>query len=217
MLMMKKKTLLFVLLGFSSLFLQTACTKKATSVSGISGLARQEVASGEERGIAPQKESPSREEGIAFVPNPSLEIGADSIQEEPIGSEASVEKKEAFSGPSTSDISAALSDIYFDYDKSSLKSDSKSALKENARYLMLHPSVRVQIEGHTDERGSNAYNLALGARRARSVQRFLEALGVSAQRMSNISYGEENPACAKSKKSCWNVNRRVHFQPQAKK
>ncbi|MFQ5543360.1 MAG: OmpA family protein [Nitrospiria bacterium] len=106
-----------------------------------------------------------------------------------------------------------LSDIYFEYNQDVLDPASKEALQKNAQHLMLHPNIKVQIEGHTDERGGREYNLALGARRAKKVERFLEALGIHPARMSIISFGEEKPFCReKEEENCWQQNRRTHFK-----
>src|SRR3954465_15898839 len=106
-----------------------------------------------------------------------------------------------------------LNTIYFDYDKAALSSDSKSKLSQNAEWIKGHPNVTVQIEGHTDERGSVEYNLALGERRAKSVQAYLRNLGVDNKRMSIMSYGEEKPIAQGSDESAWSKNRRANFVP----
>jgi peptidoglycan-associated lipoprotein len=106
-----------------------------------------------------------------------------------------------------------LSTIYFEYDKAALSSDSKSKLSANADWIKAHPSVTVQIEGHTDERGSVEYNLALGERRAKSVQSYLRNLGIDSKRLSIMSYGEEKPKAQGSDEYAWGQNRRANFVP----
>lgn len=83
--------------------------------------------------------------------------------------------------------------IYFDFDKSTIKSEFVKLLEDHAAFLRNHPSVHVLIEGNTDERGTPEYNIALGERRAKAVAQYLESLGVSADQISTISYGEEKP------------------------
>jgi len=78
-------------------------------------------------------------------------------------------------------------------------------------WLKANPQVRVEIEGHCDERGTNEYNLALGIKRANSVKRYLVDLGISAGRLSAVSYGEELPLCKEQNEICWAKNRRAHF------
>lgn len=104
-----------------------------------------------------------------------------------------------------------LGDIQFGYDASDLNEQAMATLRSNADYLQDHSGVRVEIEGHCDERGTIEYNLALGAKRARSARDYLVALGVSADRLTTISYGEELPLCNDHSEGCWQENRRVHF------
>jgi peptidoglycan-associated lipoprotein len=106
---------------------------------------------------------------------------------------------------------AELKDIHFEFDQYDLDERSKTVLRENADFLQHHPEVRIEIQGHCDERGTNNYNLALGQRRANSTKRFLASLGVPDSRMHVISYGEEKPFCAESNENCWWRNRRAHF------
>lgn len=104
-----------------------------------------------------------------------------------------------------------LKDIHFQFDKYDLDASSKSVLKQNADFLKQHPSVKVEIQGHCDERGTNNYNLALGQRRAASTKRYLASLGIPENRLHVISYGEEKPFCGESNDGCWWRNRRAHF------
>ena len=104
-----------------------------------------------------------------------------------------------------------LADVSFDYDMSLIRDDQRAMLQKNADYLRRWTSVRVTIEGHADARGTNEYNMALGAARAKAVERALVALGVSSTRLDTISYGEEVPLDQGSDESAWAKNRRVHF------
>lgn len=107
--------------------------------------------------------------------------------------------------------SSPLKEIYFDFDRYDLRADARDTLKANAAWLKANPAGQVQIEGHADERGTNEYNLALGARRAQSVKDYLVTLGTAANRLSTISYGEEIPACREQTEGCWQRNRRARF------
>ena len=89
--------------------------------------------------------------------------------------------------------SSLLKDIYFDYDKYDIRPGDAAILKENAALLKKYPTVKIQVEGHCDERGTNEYNLALGERRANSTKNYLVSLGIPSDRISTISYGEEKP------------------------
>ena len=107
--------------------------------------------------------------------------------------------------------SSPLKDIHFEFDRYELRADARDALDANAKWLKEHPSVRVEIEGHCDERGSNEYNMGLGAKRAKTARDYLVSLGISAQRLSTVSYGEEIPACTEHAEPCWEKNRRDRF------
>ncbi|MEK6562491.1 MAG: peptidoglycan-associated lipoprotein Pal [Candidatus Binatota bacterium] len=104
-----------------------------------------------------------------------------------------------------------LKDIYFNYDKYDLKTEARETLKANANWLKTNASARVEIEGHADERGTNEYNLALGAKRAQAARDYLATLGISKERLSTISYGEELPVCKEQNEECWQKNRRGRF------
>ncbi|MFO7643791.1 MAG: peptidoglycan-associated lipoprotein Pal [Desulfosarcina sp.] len=101
--------------------------------------------------------------------------------------------------------------VYFAFDDSSLDQQAQEVLREKAVWLRDNPDASVIIEGHTDERGTNAYNLALGERRAESVKSFLVNLGVDASRLTTISYGEERPIAFGQTEAAWAQNRRVAF------
>jgi len=107
--------------------------------------------------------------------------------------------------------SPGLKDIHFKFDRYDLYDTSRAVLRKNAEYLNNNPNMRVEIQGHCDERGTNNYNLALGQRRAHSTKQYLVTQGVSSQNVSVISYGEEKPFCFGSSKACWQKNRRAHF------
>jgi len=107
--------------------------------------------------------------------------------------------------------SSPLKDIYFDFDRADLRGDARDTLRSNADWLKNNPSARVEIEGHCDERGTNEYNLALGAKRAQAAKDYLVSLGITGERLSTISYGEEIPVCREQAESCWHQNRRARF------
>lgn len=104
-----------------------------------------------------------------------------------------------------------LREIYFEFDRYDLKEESKKVLQEIADWMMKYPGVKLVIEGHTDERGTDQYNLALGERRAISALSYLRELGVSADRLNAISYGEMRPAYPGSNEEAWSKNRRDAF------
>ncbi len=108
---------------------------------------------------------------------------------------------------------AGLTTVYFDYDKATLSSSSRDALKANADWMKANAKVSVQIEGHTDSRGSIEYNLALGERRANSVKAYLQNLGIAASRLKTLSYGKERPLVTGESEEAWSKNRRANFVP----
>ncbi|RUO39392.1 peptidoglycan-associated lipoprotein [Aliidiomarina taiwanensis] len=99
--------------------------------------------------------------------------------------------------------------IYFDFDNASIRGEFAEILAAHADYLVRNPSMTVVIEGHTDERGTPEYNIALGERRAKSVVDYLQSLGVSAGQMTMVSYGEEKPVVRQSNERAWAQNRRA--------
>jgi len=106
----------------------------------------------------------------------------------------------------------SLADVYFDFDQYTVRADAQAVLEANARILKGDRAAKILIEGHCDERGTLAYNLVLGERRARAVQRYLEDLGVSSTRIQIVSYGKERPFCTDHSEACWQSNRRAHFR-----
>ncbi|MCU0599220.1 MAG: peptidoglycan-associated lipoprotein Pal [Desulfobacterales bacterium] len=103
-------------------------------------------------------------------------------------------------------------DVYFDFDDASIRTDAKATLKDKADFLKANPGVSVTIEGHCDERGTEAYNLALGERRAQSIKTFLVNAGIDKSRLQTISYGEEKPVDPGKNEAAWAKNRRGHFR-----
>ncbi len=106
---------------------------------------------------------------------------------------------------------AGLQDAFFTYDSWDLNEESMQVMAENANWLLAHRDARLRIEGHCDERGSAAYNLILGERRALAVREFLTDLGIAAQRLAVMSYGESQPVCREPRESCYRENRRGHL------
>jgi peptidoglycan-associated lipoprotein len=105
-----------------------------------------------------------------------------------------------------------LEKVFFEFDAYTLTTQSREILARNAEWLRQNPAASLTIEGHCDERGSDEYNLALGQRRADAAKNYLVSLGIAAERLSGISYGEERPAAAGSDESVWSQNRRAEFR-----
>jgi peptidoglycan-associated lipoprotein len=109
-----------------------------------------------------------------------------------------------------------LGDVFFDYDMSTVREDQRASLQRNADWMRRWTSTRVSVEGHTDARGTNEYNIALGQRRGDAVRQYLVGLGIAADRLVVVTKGEESPQCTEEAESCWSRNRRGHFVVTAK-
>lgn len=101
--------------------------------------------------------------------------------------------------------------VYFDFDKSQVRSDDRDIVLAHAEYLASHPNAKVILEGHADERGTREYNIALGERRAKAVSKLMVLQGVSPSQIEVISFGEERPVSSSHNESSWSVNRRVEI------
>lgn len=116
----------------------------------------------------------------------------------------------ASSPGSEADFATNVGDrIYFVVDQADLTPESEEILSKQAAWLQQYPGVSIQMEGHSDERGTREYNIALSARRATAARAFLIAQGVEAKRISSIAYGKERPAALCDAEQCWTQNRRA--------
>jgi peptidoglycan-associated lipoprotein len=104
-----------------------------------------------------------------------------------------------------------LKDIFFDFDEYDLTVEAREILNENAEWLKNNPYYKIEIQGHSDSRGTNIYNIKLGELRAEAVKEYLLSLGVKKTRINVISYGEEKPFCSEENEICFRQNERVHF------
>jgi len=119
--------------------------------------------------------------------------------------------------PSLSDeelFAQNVKDVFFDYNKANIRPDEENIAQNDAAFLKEHPTIKVLVEGHCDDRGSIEYNLALGTSRAESVKQTLLQEGVPADRVKTISYGKEKPFCTQDDEQCWQQNRVDHFSFQ---
>ncbi|MPY89317.1 MAG: peptidoglycan-associated lipoprotein Pal [Luteitalea sp.] len=137
---------------------------------------------------------------------------------EPPTEETALTEEEIFARKSLEELNAEepLVDVFFDYDSAELREEARSSLQKNAEWLKQWTSTRILIEGHCDERGTPEYNLALGERRATAVSSYLVNLGLTADRVTTVSKGKEQPFCTEQADSCWQQNRRGHFLITAK-
>lgn len=142
------------------------------------------------------------EEGLEGGPGSGIERGSGEFDE----GGGSLERRDLEAE------SARLETVYFDFDSAEIRPDMRPVLQQNARTIRDADYGRVVLEGHTDERGSEQYNLALGERRAHAVKRYLVQLGVPGSRLETVSFGESSPAAEGHDESAWRWNRRVEFR-----
>ena len=204
--MRKKMTAVFLALAFvvSSLFFMSSCAKKQMQVTeGVQPTAEEAMPAEKpatESKMAPMEETKKVETGEteAYKKAEAERLAKlKALQKE----QKELDEKKAFENQK----------IYFDFDKSDLKPEAQTVLKEKADWLRAHPAYSLRIEGNCDERGTNEYNLALGERRASSAKKFLVALGIAESRIATISYGEERPANPAHNEQAWAENRRDEF------
>ncbi len=184
-----------VITGFAivGLINTTGCSTSATE-------AKKSMGAPSPRASAPQ--SPS-----GALNSPGLTADALRSREQ---DKSSLEALRRGDAPPTSG-DGGLKEVYFDFDQYDLDSEDRAILRANADWLKKNLTARVEIEGHSDERGTNDYNLALGAKRAQAAKDYLTSLGVSADRITTTSYGEEIPACRSQSEDCLQKNRRDKF------
>lgn len=178
----------------SSLLLFASCAKKQIGVS--EGVKKPVVEEEEKVVVVEEEKAPKAEEEVVVV-------------EEKEEAEA---KRRAEAELAAKIREFGSENIYFDFDKSDLKPEARAILKKKAAFLRFNTSFRVLIAGNCDERGTEAYNLALGERRAHAAKKFLVALGISGDRISTVSYGEERPADPRHTPEAWAKNRRDTFK-----
>ena len=129
------------------------------------------------------------------------------LGEEGLAGGSSLERAKRGLGPEEDGL---LGDVHFAFDSYELDSSARDTLSRNLGWLRQNPRAKVELEGHCDSRGTIEYNLALGAKRAKSVKDYLVGQGIPAERVSTISYGKELPLCHEENDTCWARNRRVH-------
>ena len=150
-------------------------------------------------GGACKKKGPRPGEGGAGAPG-------GGIGEEGLGG-SSLERAKRGLGPEENGL---LKDVHFGFDRYDLDNEARDVLGRNLEWLRQNPRAKVELEGHCDSRGTIEYNLALGAKRAKTVKDYLVTQGIAADRISTISYGKELPLCHEENETCWTRNRRVH-------
>ena len=178
------------------------------------GCAKQEVVRKDES-IAPAvstkqpNTTPTAKPADTTTSSEKTTLAAANTAPAPINGQAAGAK----SDPATmaAEVGRQLEKVYFDFDSASLSDAARQTLTSNAAVITRNPNVKVRIEGHCDERGSDEYNLAIGERRAKAAAHYLKALGIGAERISTISFGKEKPAATGHDEAAWAKNRRDEF------
>jgi peptidoglycan-associated lipoprotein len=131
----------------------------------------------------------------------------------PTAATPALTEEELFAKMTLDELNAkgVLGDVLFAYDSTELTPEARGVIQKNAEYLKRWASTKVLVEGHADSRGTNEYNLALGERRADVTRDYLVSIGLTADRVTIVSKGEEAPACAEENEACWQRNRRGKF------
>lgn len=224
---MRKQTLISFLALIAGVLLITVpgCSKKSVQSGGDTQTSQQGAA----KSGAPPSDFPSTargDEGGGLKGLDSVK-GGKSLSEERVGSGGTMVAK-ADTGDSASRqmeeirreqaaaAAAGLRDVFFAYDSWTIGDDGRQSLMHDAEWIKSNPSAQLKVEGHCDERGTLAYNLVLGEKRAKAVRNYLVELGIGANRLAVVSYGKERPFCKEHAESCYQQNRRGHLVLRAK-
>lgn len=157
-----------------------------------------------------EMQAPTAQTAVTPPPAPKADVGEGMGTEEPLASKpwlGSGGETKILEGRTT----APMLPVYFDFDKSNIRSDQQDRMIANAEFIKEYPVVTIRIEGNCDERGTNEYNMALGERRAMSAKKYLINLGIADDRLQTISYGEERPLNHGHDELAWSQNRRDDF------
>ena len=182
-----------------------------TSRSGVGSFPDTSMQSGGS-GLRGLDKNPSEERvgsGLGNGPGSSSGSGTMLAKADPSGSSA--RQLEEMRAEQAASAAAGLRDVFFGYDSWTISEEGRQALSRDAEWMKSNPGAGVKVEGHCDERGTSAYNLVLGEKRAKAVRNYLVELGVGANRLSVVSYGKERPFCNEHAESCYQQNRRGHL------
>ncbi len=209
---------------------KTLCTCGVALVAsmaliGMPGCSKKSVQSG---GDSQSTQGTAKEGGAGSYPDTGVQSSGDGLRgldknpsEERVGSGTMLAKVDPSSSAGrqmdelraeqAASSAAGLRDVFFDYDSWTISDEGRQALNRDAEWMKSNPSPLVKVEGHCDERGTSAYNLVLGEKRAKAARNYLVELGVGANRLSVVSYGKERPTCNEHAESCYQQNRRGHL------
>lgn len=204
----------------------------SVALIGMPGCSKKSVQSGGDsqstQGMAKGGSPDNSRSGVGSFPDTGIQSGGGGLRgldknpsEERVGSgtllakmdpSGSAERQMAeVRAEQAASAAAGLRDVFFAYDSWTISEEGRQALSRDAEWMKSTPSALVKVEGHCDERGTSAYNLVLGEKRAKAARNYLVELGVSANRLSVVSYGKERPSCNEHAESCYQQNRRGHL------
>lgn len=195
---------------------QQAKTAKGESTessrTGVGNFPDTSMQSGGGSGLRGLDKNPSEERVASGLgAGSSNGVGAGSLLAKADTSDAAVRQMEEIRAEQAASAAAGLRDVFFGYDSWTISDDQRQSLNRDADWMRSNTSAMVKVEGHCDERGTSAYNLVLGEKRAKAVRNYLVELGISANRLSVVSYGKERPSCLDHAESCYQQNRRGHL------
>ena len=204
----------------------------SVALIGMPGCSKKSVQSGGDsqstQGMAKGGSPDNSRSGVGSFPDTGVQSGGGGLRgldknpsEERVGSgtllakvdpSGSAERQMAeVRAEQAASAAAGLRDVFFAYDSWTISEEGRQTLSRDAEWMKSTPSALVKVEGHCDERGTSAYNLVLGEKRAKAARNYLVELGVSANRLSVVSYGKERPSCNEHAESCYQQNRRGHL------
>jgi peptidoglycan-associated lipoprotein len=181
-----------------------------SSRTGVGNFPDTSMQSGGGSGLRGLDKNPS-EERVGNGVGAEGGAGAGTLLAKADTSETAGRQLEEIRAEQAASAAAGLRDIFFGYDSWTISDDQRQALNRDADWMKSNSGAIVKVEGHCDERGTSAYNLVLGEKRAKAVRNYLVELGVSANRLSVVSYGKERPSCLEHAESCYQQNRRGHL------
>ncbi len=191
------------------------------TVQGTSGLKTAEEGTVSPK-VAEQAQAPAPEPAQAPAPGPAPVTlpGEERVSDDIVvakaepsseAAETTKQRTQELQQEATATAEARLQDVYFEFDKWTIGDAGKQALAANAQWLKANQGKALTIEGHCDERGTQAYNLVLGEKRAKAVRSYLVDLGIDPKRLAVTSYGKDRPFCRERSEDCFQQNRRGHL------
>jgi len=193
------------------LLIGPACSKKEIQATSGSKSSEQAMAKGAGKGPTSGRKEPgiSEQDLLKQGKDPSGEGDIKVAKVQP--SDATGRLAEDMRREQAATAAAGLKDVFFGYDSWNITEQARQALSADAEWIKANPTILLKIEGHCDERGTQAYNLVLGEKRAKAVRNYLAELGVGSSRLAVVSYGKERPFCQEHDESCYQQNRRGHI------